>query len=391
MSIAKGTNLMKKEMIVQMLTQRMHQINEQRHIHALKSSMVSLLPFLIILGLFTILQRSIELFPEVEIYDYGIWIVLCFLVVGITTSLAKHFQTSVVGCGSAVALLCVWYVVKMDVHSPLNGFAPMGLIALFGAECFGQASSFTWKNNHIPQAVCDYMSQLVPYIVTLLFGGILLWMAPTWANMVQEGFLFIVGFMDHWFTMVCIIAMICLCWISGFHGVALISTIARPFWFYMALANFSAYGANAPIPYIAGEGLYQWFVWIGGSGATMGLVLDLLLLGKSKHGKQLAKQTLSGSMFNINEMVIFGTDLMHERRLMIPFLATPIVLSILSYGLIAAGILRAPVLLMPWVLPAPVGALLACGLDPIAPIVSISCIIISMLLYLPFVLSYDRT
>ena len=43
------------------------------------------------------------------------------------------------------------------------------------------------------------------------------------------------------------------------------------------------------LPFISPEPLYQWFIWIGGSGATLGLVLAMIVFGRSKYSKALSR------------------------------------------------------------------------------------------------------
>ena len=53
----------------------------------------------------------------------------------------------------------------------------------------------------------------------------------------------------------------------------------------------------------------------------------------------------------------------------------------------ARGYIKPSRLMSPWMLPGPLGAWLATGLDFRAVLASAVCILISMLLYLPFVIS----
>ena len=70
--------------------------------------------------------------------------------------------------------------------------------------------------------------------------------------------------------------------------------------------NSSALADGKIIPNIAAEPLYQWFVWIGGSGCTIGLAILLATRAKSSYGKTLGRTSIVSSIFNINEPIIFG-------------------------------------------------------------------------------------
>lgn len=111
-------------------------------------------------------------------------------------------------------------------------------------------------------------------------------------------------------------------WLFGIHGSMLMyvamGTIANAMWAenMVAFAN----GAAAPHP----EWLYMYFVNMGGSGATMGLVLMMAFLAKSEHLKTLGKVALPTSIFNINEPIIFGLPMVMNASLAIPFLLAPV-------------------------------------------------------------------
>lgn len=44
--------------------------------------------------------------------------------------------------------------------------------------------------------------------------------------------------------------------------------------------------------YIVTEGFFQWYVWIGGSGATLGLAILCRYFAKSRNLKKLGQESL---------------------------------------------------------------------------------------------------
>ncbi|MFP3361699.1 PTS transporter subunit EIIC, partial [Planococcus sp. SIMBA_143] len=71
-------------------------------------------------------------------------------------------------------------------------------------------------------------------------------------------------------------------WSFGIHGVSVVGTVARPLWEVFLVNNADAVASGGAIPHIAPETFYQWFIWIGGSGATLGLVLAMVFFSRSK-------------------------------------------------------------------------------------------------------------
>lgn len=112
-------------------------------------------------------------------------------------------------------------------------------------------------------------------------------------------------------------------WMFGIHGSMLMyvamGSIANAMW----AENMVAFASGAPAPHA--EWLYMYFVNMGGSGATFGLVLLMAFRAKSQHLKKLGRVALPTSIFNINEPIIFGTPMVMNPTMAIPFLAAPTV------------------------------------------------------------------
>ena len=66
--------------------------------------------------------------------------------------------------------------------------------------------------------------------------------------------------------------------------------------------------------------------------------------------------------------------------LIIPFIITPLVNATLSRVVVTA----------PWTLPGPIGAFVATGGDWRASVLNIICIVISVIIYYPFVKIFDK-
>jgi len=185
------------------------------------------------------------------------------------------------------------------------------------------------------------------------------------------------------------VIIITLLWATGIHGDSVVGTVARPVWLVLLDQNIAAAAAGQPIPNIAPEPFFQWFVWIGGSGATIGLVL-LMLWSKSPYLRSIGRATLLPGVCNINEPVIFGVPVMLNPLLFVPFLLGPVVIAVLTYFTMQLGLVTKPYILVPWTLPAPIGAYLATGGDWRAIVLTVVNIIIVTVLYYPFFRAYER-
>jgi PTS system cellobiose-specific IIC component len=76
--------------------------------------------------------------------------------------------------------------------------------------------------------------------------------------------------------------------------------------------------------------------------------------------------------------------------LFVPFLLSPITIGILTYFAMQFDLVNKPFILVPWTLPAPIGAYLATGGDWRAIVLVLVNITIATALYYPFLKAYER-
>lgn len=106
-------------------------------------------------------------------------------------------------------------------------------------------------------------------------------------------------------------------------------------------ANEAAYLAGETIPYIITNST-DILIWVGGTGATMALVLLMTFRAKSAAYKAVGKASLLPGIFEINEPVIFGTPICMNPLYFIPFVILPGILAGATYALMDAGIVAMP-------------------------------------------------
>lgn len=183
-----------------------------------------------------------------------------------------------------------------------------------------------------------------------------------------------------------------LIWFNGLHAMAVLNFFLRPFWTIAIIVNGLIALSNGIInieSLIFTEPFFQWFVWIGGTGGTLGLLIAIRLFAKSDSLKELYNISKVSSIFNINETLIYGIPIVKNKLFAIPFILGPVLITIVSYYSISNGWINEPYLLMPWVLPAPIGAFLSTG-DIRAVVLVLFNIAVLTLLYMPSVIIYER-
>lgn len=156
------------------------------------------------------------------------------------------------------------------------------------------------------------------------------------------------------------------------------------------MAAYNAGLRGKDIPYILNTSMFQMFADIGGSGATLGLVLYILLFSKRGDNRLIANISLFPSLMNINETVIFGMPIVFNPLLDIPFILTPLVTLTVGYFLISIGFCPRIVIEVPWVMPPILLGFLVTGGSIYGAISHFICICISVLVYAPFIYIYER-
>ncbi|MGL5915410.1 MAG: PTS transporter subunit EIIC, partial [Culicoidibacterales bacterium] len=185
--------------------------------------------------------------------------------------------------------------------------------------------------------------------------------------------------------------LITLFWSAGLHGVSLVGAVARPFWEIAITENMDAFALGAVIPNLYTEQFLQWFVWIGGSGATIGLVILMTFFAKSQYLKQLGRVSFVPSLFNINEPIIFGAPIVMNPVLIIPFVVAPLVMITTAALAMNLGLVGPMGARAPWTLPGPRGAAMSVESGNFfAFILCIINILISLAIYFPFFKAYDK-
>lgn len=134
------------------------------------------------------------------------------------------------------------------------------------------------------------------------------------------------------------------------------------------------------------------FVFIGGSGATLSLILALLLFGKSSHLRILALAAIPIACINVNELLLFGLPIILNYRLLIPFFCTPVIHTLVSYTVISLGWLAPATGQIPFNSPILINAYLAMNGDWRAVVLQVVNILIGTLVYAFFIhkLEFNR-
>jgi PTS system, lactose/cellobiose family IIC component len=391
----------------------MTRLSEQRHLRAVRDGIIATIPLIIVGSFFLIIA-----FPPVPAlaalvkphagqlllpFRFTMGLMAVYAAHSIGYHLARSYKLD--GVAGGVLALAAFLLTSLPVHVEGQGLAlrmdNLGgggmfvaiLMAIVAVEIlrFAKEKRITIRMPEgVPDSVARSFEALVPAGIIIP----LVWAVRHLAGFdihqaVTELFAPLVTAGNTLAGVLAPIILITLLWATGIHGDSVVGTVARPVWLVLLDQNIAAAAAGQPIPNIAPEPFFQWFVWIGGSGATIGLVC-LMMLSKSAYLRGVGRAAFLPGVCNINEPVIFGAPVMLNPLLFVPFIAGPLLMGAVAWFAMQYGLVTKPYILVPWTLPAPIGAYLATGGDWRAIVLAIFNILIATALYYPFVKAYER-
>lgn len=179
-------------------------------------------------------------------------------------------------------------------------------------------------------------------------------------------------------------------WVIGIHGNQMVKPIREPLLLGAIAVNTEAFNAGKELPNIITMPFWDMYMSIGGSGVTISLLIAIFIVTKRKDYLQIAKLSAAPGLFNINEPLIFGLPIMLNPILAIPFIITPLVTGTIGYFATAIGFAGKAVVMVPWPTPPIINAYNATAGSIGAVITQLICIVVAVLIYLPFVKVADK-
>ncbi|MFT4148035.1 MAG: PTS sugar transporter subunit IIC [Micrococcaceae bacterium] len=391
-------------------------LGEQRHLQALRNGVVSAIPFIIVGSFFLIIafppvpeSWAIAKWASAHVdqilipYRLTFFIMSLYIGFGIGYNLAKSYDLDpLVGGQLSVAALLLsimpvkqgddWFLPMASLGSV--GIFPSMLLAVFAVEVlrFCKSRNLMFKlPEQVPSSVARSFESIIPAaIVILVMTLINVVLKINLEKVIQAIFSPFVAAGDTYFGVLAPVLLITILWMFGIHGDSIVDTIAEPIWLQFFNQNAEAVANHQHPTHIAPEPFFQWFIWIGGSGATIGLIICALIFGRAKYTRSISRASVVPSIFNINEPVIFGFPIMLNPIFFIPFILAPVVMTTVTWFSFKAGLVNLMYVQPPWTLPAPIGAFLATGGDWRAIVLCLVNVAIATIIYFPFFQVYDR-
>lgn len=131
-------------------------------------------------------------------------------------------------------------------------------------------------------------------------------------------------------------------------------------------------------------------IWMGGAGATLSLVIAMLIFARSKNMREVARLGAGASVFNINEPILFGLPVIMNPIMLIPFNLVPLVLVTVQYAAMKIGAVAVTTgVFIPRTLPPVISGFIVTG-HLSGSVMQLINLLIGAMLYLPFMRITDK-
>lgn len=398
-------------------------IGSQRHLVAIRDGFVIIMP-LMILGSMVILINNlpIDAYQDFMNMIFGgdkwkqfggsVWngtfaITALLVTFTIAYQLAKSYDSD--GLSAGVVALASSITIMQPVAEgsglPLVWAGAQGLFiaiitALISTELFvrlvGNKRLVMKMPASVPPAVSKSFAALFPAMITIsIFGLVKVFTLVGGIPDIHQAFFDLIQspvskMANTLWSAIAIALIIHVLWFFGLHGSNIMEPVMQAVYLPAIEANAKALEAGQDIPYIVTKPFFDAFMYLGGTGATLALIIAVFIAGRRhKHYRNISGLGAAPSLFNINEPILFGFPIVLNPLLIIPFILTPVILTVFSYLMIASGIVPKTIAFIPWTTPPVIGGFLATGSWRGAGLALVN-LVIAVLIYIPFIKVAER-
>lgn len=306
---------------------KMNKINHNIWVVTLKDSIMQILPFILLGSLFcvgAVIENYINL-PFSFWTPYGwtmgmISVLVAFLIPFNFCEKKRMRKNRIIAGGTGLILFFISITPELIAEKQAgftsSAFGAGGMFcAMFTGivvcnvfNLFGKFSFFK-EDSAIPDFVRQWFDALLPVGLTIFAGFIIVQVLNVNIYRVISGiFMPLSGILNTWYGFILMGFLYCFIYSMGISSWVL-TPVAQPVQLSGIVANLALVSAGtatvANMNMFTQTLMHTCYMWIGGIGCTMPLVI-LLSQSKSKKLKALGRACLGPAIFNINEPTIFG-------------------------------------------------------------------------------------
>ncbi|MFJ5758732.1 PTS sugar transporter subunit IIC [Neobacillus sp. NPDC093182] len=386
----------------QNFTPKMNKITRNVWVSSIQEALMATLPLILVGSLITLISilnnyfSKMPNFSPITTFSFGlISIFVALLVPYFIMEKKKKNDRKIISGLTGVSLFLMLLVPKLTddggITFTLERFGGNGMFValivglLVGAFMYIFSKfSFFKGSSSLPDFIIIWFDTIIPITILLLFG----WLFTFQLNvdlydLILKAFEPVTVIAQS-FTGFVFISFLGIFFYSFGISAWILYPIIFPIWLEAIQENIDGAAQNIHTM----ETLTAW-VWIGGMGSTLPLVLMMLFLAKSSQLKAIGKVTIVPSIFNINEPVIFGAPVAFNPILMVPMWLNGLILPAITYIVLNLGLVTIPERLFQlWYMPVGISSILI-NSDFRGLILVAVVVVVSWLIWFPFFKVYD--
>ncbi len=404
---------------------KMNKLVQNAYISSIKNSVMNVLPLIFlgsIFSLLTIPENFVEGWPNFwtpQGWTFGMVSLFVAFLVPFNVLEAKGLHKSRINGGIAGVILFLMSLNTQFVAdqtaalgtdaiafariSAIGGMGAggmfvaivMGVVAALVMSAFGKFSFFK-EDSVMPDFVKAWFDSMLPIGILVVAAWLLTDSAFLGLNLYQmivDLFMPLQNIANTPFGFVFILFLFCFLYSMGISSWVL-TPVITPIFLANAEANIALVQAGeagaATLAPLTDAFVYSGYLWIGGIGCTMSLVLMMAFMCKSGQLRGLGRACIVPSIFNINEPVVFGVVAWNP-IMMLPMWLNGIILPLVSF-VFTKIIPLAPIpdmLFNMWYCPFPIATWLTTG-SVMGIVLMLAIFALSFVIWMPFLRVYDK-
>ncbi len=173
-------------------------------------------------------------------------------------------------------------------------------------------------------------------------------------------------------------------WFFGIHGTNTLEAVSQRLFEHNVAINQSLILMGEAPTELYSKTFLDTFVFLGGCGCALSLVLALCLSARRSNNRKLAYVALPSVLFNISEIAVFGFPIIFNFTMLVPFLLTPLVLTLTSAAAVNLGLVPIVTQSVEWTVPILVSGYKATG-SVNGSLLQLFNVAVGVCIYMPFV------
>lgn len=396
-------------------------LSKNRYLAAIRDGFIAIMPLVITASIFTLINcvfvgegnyfdqwfnQPCTGFAQVGsvIGSASMSIMAILLTFTTAKALAKHYDidTSIAGSTALVSFLCLTPFVSdaqigeyvTTYYLGAAGMFTAFITAILSIEVLrflmGFKALIIKMPDSVPSGIARSFNSIIPVALTVIIFALVRILTDAMGAPLND---LIFQWIQTPFTMivsspvglVIIYLIYMLLWGFGIHSAYILNPILEPIYLASLAININAINAGEAASQIITKPFIDSVAFMGGAGNMLALVIAIFLVSKRNDYKVIGKLGLVPALFNISEPVMFGLPVVMNPILIIPMIGTT--LAGLGIGALATqmGLMAHTYVLIPWTTPPVISAFLATGGDLMSGFIGLLILIVSILIYIPFV------